>query len=438
MKHLKLVFAMILAVSLLAGCAAEILPTENTAAKYTEQERPPVSALQCTSPAALSVIHPAGGAKVIVCWTDYEAEITTIQIVDTASNTLYAETTLNGVWDCKAQTFSDGRLALCNRDALQWKFPDTSLNEIGTMTAENVDGFFSNDGSSYYYLRDHVLCRQDVAGGEVNKVTLTLDLRFLEITAFDNQTGRMVLQFYLSTYSSECGTAIADVNTGQLSMLQSERYQAVFTGDALCLLYFDPDTMGYSVSYGWDNGDFLFANASIFMDRSNELYGITGAPYLMGVATNTTLYAVGEHRVAYRLLVCRLNFADFHKLTFLGPGLKRGKYRSFFLKAHITVITAIMIPGDCFQSMIPIFRHQLAHIGCMEARCLRNLTEFHTLCSQFKCFQSCIRTFVLCLSACCLYCGHFLIAEFIVRCHYSSPRYSIAYLVSRLKCFTRF
>lgn len=81
----------------------------------------------------------------------------------------------------------------------------------------------------------------------------------------------------------------------------------------------------------------------------------------------------GANRVAYRLLVCHLNFADFHKLTFFGPGLKRGKYRSFFLKAHIAVITTIMIPGDCFQSMIPIFRHQLAHIGCMEARCLRNL-----------------------------------------------------------------
>ena len=79
---------MILAVSLLAGCAAETSPTENTAAKYTEPERPPVSALQCTSPAALSAIHPAGRAKVIVFWPDYEAEITTIQIVDTASDTL--------------------------------------------------------------------------------------------------------------------------------------------------------------------------------------------------------------------------------------------------------------------------------------------------------------------------------------------------------------
>ena len=30
------------------------------------------------------------------------------------------------------------------------------------------------------------------------------------------------------------------------------------------------------------------------------------------------------------------------------------------------------------------------------------------------------------------------IAEFIIRCHYSSPRYSIAYLVRRVKCFTGF
>ena len=81
MKHLKLVFAMILAVSLLVVCDAEILPAENTAAKYTEPERPPVSALQCTSPAALSAIHPAGGAKVIVCRTDCEAEIRRVSLI---------------------------------------------------------------------------------------------------------------------------------------------------------------------------------------------------------------------------------------------------------------------------------------------------------------------------------------------------------------------
>lgn len=103
-----------------------------------------------------------------------------------------------------------------------------------------------------------------------------------------------MLQFYRSTYSSECEAAIVDVITGQISMLQEECYQAFFTGDALCLLHFDVNSMGYSVSYGWGDSDCLFVDASIFADRSNELYGVSGAPYLMGVATTSTLYAVDE------------------------------------------------------------------------------------------------------------------------------------------------
>lgn len=294
MKQLKLVFALILAASLLTGCVAEILPTEHYTEKYTEPERPAVKELHCTAPTALSAIYPAGGSKVIVCWTDYEAEVTTVQIIDTANDTICNETTLHGAWNFKAQTFSDGRLALYNRDSCQWKFLDASLREISIAETETVEGFFDRSGSSYYFLRDHVLCCQDISKGTVSIVPLSLNLRFLEITAFDNQTGRMVIQFYLSTYSSECGTAIVDVTTGQLSMMQAERYQAVFAGNALCLLHFDMDSMGYSVSYGWDDGDCLFADAGIFADRSSELYGISGTPYLMGIAASTTLYAVGE------------------------------------------------------------------------------------------------------------------------------------------------
>ena len=63
----------------------------------------------------------------------------------------------------------------------------------------------------------------------------------------------------------------------------------------------------------------------------------------------------GTDRVAYRLPVCRLNFTDFHKLAFLGSCLKRGKYLSLFRKAQITVIAAIMIPGDRFQPFVPVF-----------------------------------------------------------------------------------
>lgn len=294
MKQFKLVFALTLAISLLTGCATEIIPSEISTEQYTETQRPAVVELHCTTPSALSAIYPAGGAKAIICWTDYEAEVTTLQIVDTANDTVCNETTLHGAWDFKTQTFSDGRWALCNRDSCQWKFLDTSLREIGTAETETVDGYFDRSGDKFYFLRDHVLCYQDISSGAISKVPLSIDLRFLEITAFDAQAGQMVLQFYLSTYSSECGTAIVDVTTGQLSMLQAERYQAVFAGDTLCLLYFDMNSMGYSVSYGWDDGDCLFADAGIFADRSSELYSVSGTSYLMGVATDTTIYGIGE------------------------------------------------------------------------------------------------------------------------------------------------
>lgn len=294
MKQFKLVFALILAIFLLTGCVTEAIPSENGTEQHTETQRPAVTELHCTTPSALSAIHPASGSKVIICWTDYETEVTTLQILNAANDTVCNEMTLHGAWDFKTQTFSDGRLALCNRDLRQLKFFDASLHEIGTAETETVEGFFDRSGSCFYFLRDHVLCCQDISSGTVSIVPLSVDLRFLEISAFDEQTGQMVLQFYLSTYSSECGTAIVNVTTGQLSMLQAERYQATFAGNSLCLLHFDMNSMGYSVSYGWDDSDCLFVDAGIFADRSSELYSVSGTPYLMGVATDTTLYTVGE------------------------------------------------------------------------------------------------------------------------------------------------
>ncbi len=310
MKILKLVITIILVVSLMAGCFAKkpseapsepaSTPTEPTTTPTTtpttdtpEPTRAPVSTLQCTTPAALSAICPAGGTKALVGWTDYMENRTTLQIVDVAADSVCAETTLSGVWEFKKQTFSDGRLAFCSRDTLEWKFLNTSLDEVGAMDAENVDGFFSFDGSSYYYLSSNVLCCQNAADGEVSKVPLDFDLRFMEITAFNNRTGRMVLQFYLSDYSGACGTAILNITTGQMSMLQEESYQAVFTGDGLCLMNFDADTMRSSVSYEWEDG-VRFAAADIFAERSNELYGVPGAYYLIGTAEDSTLYAIGE------------------------------------------------------------------------------------------------------------------------------------------------
>lgn len=268
------------------------------------KKREPVKALQCVRPVALNSLYPSSGSQVTVSWADYENEHTTVMLVDVNKDAVCHEITLDGVWDLKEQAFSDGRLALCRRETNTWKFLDNALGELGEWNAENVDGFFSYDGSTYYYLSDRVLYSQSVGSGESGKVTLPLDLRFLELTAFDAQSGTLVMQFFLSPYNSECGTAVYNISTGEFTMLQKDRYRAFFREDDMCLLSFDNEKMGYSVTYE-DAGRFLFAGADIFSDAAVDLFTIPGSPYLMGITAGySTLYAANKHISACPLSNC--------------------------------------------------------------------------------------------------------------------------------------
>ena len=281
---------------IVSGCGAEHM-----------QKREPVAQLQCVQPAALNSLRPASGAQVVVSWADYENERTTVLLADVNRDAVCHEITLDGAWDLKEQSFSDGRFALCQRETNTWKFLSASLEDLGTWNAESVDGFFSYDGSTYYYLRDHLLYRQSVSSGESGRVLLPLDLRLLELTAFDAQSGTLAMQFFLSPYSSECGTAVYDIETGAFTMLQKDRYRVFFREEDVCLLSFDNEKMGYSVTYG--SGDqFLFADAGIFSDTAGDLYPISGSPYLMGITVGcSTLYAADQQITSCPLSGCGIN-----------------------------------------------------------------------------------------------------------------------------------
>ena len=309
MKQTKLNFMSLLALCLLlaiSGCRAQTpVTTEATETIETTEaagKREPVASLQCIQTDALSSLYPVSGAQVAVSWEDYENERTRILLVDVNQDTVCREISLDGVWNLKEQSFSDGRFALCQRETNTWKFLSASLEDLGTWNAENVDGFFSQDAGTYYFLRDNLLYRQNVSSGECSKVALPIDLRLLELTAFDAQRGILVMQFFLSPYNSECGTAVYDMKTGTLSMLQKERYRAFFRGEDICLLSFDDEKMGYSVTYGGGN-QFLFADAGIFSDAVSELYTVPGSPYLMGITTGRSVLYTMDRQIA----VCPLS-----------------------------------------------------------------------------------------------------------------------------------
>ena len=269
-------------IALLTGCAAP-------------GRREAVRQLQCVRPEALSALRSAGDGRVLLVWADYEQGRTTVQLLDAERDALAREVTLEGVWDLKEQSFADGGFALCDRESNTWKLLDRALAEKGTLTAENVDGWFSYDGAAYYFLRDGVLLRQAVAGGAAEPVALSPELRFLELTAYDAESGRMAALFLLSPYGSQCGTAIFDPATGEFTLLRKERYQVSFSGEELCLLRFDEEKMGYSALFG--GGDtFRFADAALFSETGGDLYAIPGSPYLMGVETGrSVLYRAGEN-----------------------------------------------------------------------------------------------------------------------------------------------
>ena len=137
------------------------------------KDRPAVTALSCTAPRALSALYPAGGSRLLVTWANYEQNRTTVQLVDADADTVRQETVLDGVWDLKEQSLSDG-FALCDRENVVWQFLNSRLEQTGTWTAaENVDGWFSLDGGTYYFLRDGVLFRQQVDGGQQERLPLT-------------------------------------------------------------------------------------------------------------------------------------------------------------------------------------------------------------------------------------------------------------------------
>lgn len=341
MKQTKFNFMLLLALCLLlaiSGCRAQTpVTTEATETTEAAKMREPVASLQSIQTDALNSLYPVSGAQVAVSWEDYENECTTILLVDVNQDAVSHEITLDGVWNLKEQSFSDGRFALCQRETNTWKFLSASLEDLGQWNAENVDGFFSQDAGTYYFLRDNLLYRQNVSSGECSKVALPIDLRLLELTAFDTQRGILVMQFFLSPYNTECGTAVYDMETGTLSMLQKERYRAFFRGEDLCLLSFDNEKMGYSVTYG--GGDrFLFADAGIFSDTTCELYPVSGSPYLMGIAAGrSVLYAADQQITACPLSGCCID-GEMYTVCYLpeekmlvGAVYQKGAFRFYVL-----------------------------------------------------------------------------------------------------------
>lgn len=287
------------------------------------KKREAVRELTCTTPAIISGMQALTDGKAAVCQIDYEAERTTVQVIDTVADKVSAECTLAGAWELKAQGFQDGRIALYCREEGVWKFLDSALRELGTWARESGDGFFSYDGTAYYALQEEILCRWEVGTETFRRVELATDLRIREITAFDAPSGRMAVQFLLSPYGSDLGTAILHPDTGGIDMLSAARYQVSFSlADGACLLAYDEEAAGYSATYGAGE-DFRFAAPEVFRAANGDLYAPAGGQLLLNPMGESRLYTLGEEVAACSLAENGVSGAMYHACM-LPEGLMLG------------------------------------------------------------------------------------------------------------------
>ena len=249
----------------------------------------PVKTLSCVQSAAMPTLLPLGDGRVLAGWVDYDRAITSLAVVDVATDRTVTSRELEGCWELQEQQFSDGRAVLFNWEASTWQFVGADLADIGTFSSDQTGGFFSLDGSSYYFVQDDVLCRADVAGGQTERVALETDMRFMDVAGRYPDSDTLFLHCLLSPYSTESGTAILNVETGAYTMLQKDWYEPNCGAEGPEFLQFDNETMGYDVLYA-SEGRYYRADAALLHADEADILPAFGSAYLLGVAQDTTLY----------------------------------------------------------------------------------------------------------------------------------------------------
>lgn len=249
----------------------------------------PVKTLSCVQSAAMPTLLPLGDGRVLAGWVDYDRAITSLAVVDVATDRTVTSRELEGCWELQEQQFSDGRAVLFNWEASTWQFVGADLTDSGTFSSDQTGGFFSLDGSRYYFVQDDVLCRADVAGGQTERVALETDMRFMDVAGRYPDSDTLFLHCLLSPYSTESGTAVLDPETGAYTMLQKDWYATYYGADSPELLWFNNETMGYDVLYA-SEGRYYRADAALLHADEADILPAFGSAYLLGVAQDTTLY----------------------------------------------------------------------------------------------------------------------------------------------------
>lgn len=292
MKKINLIplrlFAALMAVLMLAGCAqqppAQTVPTtqpmqsdptqpSQTEPLQTEMTQPsepeptepeptdppepppsldPVTYLSCTKFRTFPELLSLGDGLVLASRNFYNAGsyVNTMEIIDVYANKVVAKLNNNCTLEPVLQCFPDGAILMAEPGAGQFHVYDQALKLQNSFAAPNLDGYFSYDRKNYYFVDNDVLCRMDVASGNVGTLALEYGFRLESLLSIHHDEELLVARVYLSAHSTDCGIAVIDAQNGKLRFLTRQLSHVWLSGDMFYGAQMNDGVYGYDVYYG--------------------------------------------------------------------------------------------------------------------------------------------------------------------------------------------
>lgn len=352
----------LLAALTLCGCVAQepapstTAPTQPTQASPTQPSRPTVP----TVPSSPAVPEPApvpeleavtyltcaefdvfprllnlGNGLVVASrntYNDLQGLINETLIIDVYNDQVVAKSTRAHALELVCQQFRDGLILMSEADSGKFYIFDQTLAVIYSFSAPQLDGYFSYDRSSYYYVRDEVLYRMDTGSGESQPVNTDKGLMFESLLGIHPSQNRLVARVYLSDHGTDYALAVLDVPSGKVLLLRDDLTQVWLTEDLFYGVEFNRNNVGYDVFYG------DLTQGSVLSIPSKELYApsvgydvMPGSHYLVRrLAPDegdraTRIYDLRSGSVA-DLSACGFNDAALSTIYLEDSGLIFGHY----------------------------------------------------------------------------------------------------------------
>lgn len=271
LRYTALALAAVLLVTVAAGCDVYL---ERRGAVTT-----PVCELRNGYPSVAAV---DGGA--LLCEWDHSTGESYLSRLDVRRDQVTLERTLPGEWSLVEEMLADGQVVLQRWDetGTAFRFLNAKLEDVRDFVPEEEGGRLSHDGAGYYYLKDAALYRQDTVTGDVQRVALDQELRFVSLEGIHPAADLLLLLWCrMSPFSEKQGMALVELHSGTCLMVQERADALWFMERGLCQMSYDEDGGRDSIRYDTADGGCRQASAAVFGSEADSVWMVSGSQYAL-------------------------------------------------------------------------------------------------------------------------------------------------------------